>query len=351
MASKAQLIAWTDEATGVRYVQIEGKIYEQVGPAGPGHRFPEDPRLAGRGTEPGWQDAGGKKGGKRWQRAHKLQERQLSFKGGGKGGGKSSGQKQPPGATAVEGKGASKGTYKGSSRPKGGAHNLSTHRPWVPCCNPSCPGHQGKKSFKYVDSLGAGENGHQCMGCGTSWAESVKSQLAWGTMVGLSPATANHSLASTADSKSHFTAAEDINIVIKDAKPPTAPTAFRQLPEAARSECPKEFLPLLERHLLGSGLSVAELEPFKAAMEAGNDLGKRFMAAVAVGKAALEEKILPPTAAPRIQTRHGPITPAQEEAQAYSSWSSASAETQRQNKARHLLVNDLADIDHEEVVL
>ena len=71
------------------------------------------------------------------------------------------------------------------------------------------------------------------------------------------------------------------------------------------------------------------------------------MAALAVGKAALEAKILPPTAAPRIQTRHGPITPAQEEAQAYSAWSSASAETQRQNKARHLMVNDLAEIDHE----
>ena len=102
------------------------------------------------------------------------------------------------------------------------------------------------------------------------------------------------------------------------ARPPTAPTEFKQLPEAARNECPKEFPPLLERYLLGPGLSDAELEPFKAAMGAGNDLGKRFMAAVALRKAALEAKILPPTAAPKIQTRHGPITPAHEEAQAYS---------------------------------
>ena len=319
MASRAELTARTDESTGQRFVQIEGKIYEQIVSTRSDRRLPE-PGATGWGAvaaEPGWQEAGSRRG-QRWQRAHKLQEKQLSFKGAGKGGSKPSGQKQPPGATAAEKKGAGKGTYKGGSRPQGGAYNPST-RPWVPCCYPLCPGHQGKKSFKYIDSLGEGENGHKCMGCGTNWAESVKSQLAWGAVVGLSPATANHSLASTADSKSPFTAAEDINIVIKDtsssapfAKPPTAPTAFKQLPEAARNECPKEFLPLLERHLLGSGLTDAELEPFKAAMEAGNDLGKRFMAAVAVGKAALEAKILPPTAAPKIQTRHGPITPAQE---------------------------------------
>ena len=315
MASRTELTAWTDEATGVRYVQIEGKIYEQVGPACPGRRLPE----AGPAAESGWQEAGGRKG-KRWQRAHRLQEKQLSIKGGGKGGGKSSGQKQPSGATAAEGKGAGKGTYKRSSRPQGGAYNPSTHRPWVPCCNPSCPGHQGKKSFKYVDSLGTGEHGHHFMGCGTSWAESVKSQLAWGTVVGLSPASANHSLVSTAGSSSPFSAATDINLIIKDTSSSApfsrAPTAFKQLPEAARDECPKEFLPLLERHLLGPGFSDAELEPFKAAMDKGNELGKKFMAAIAVGKAALDTKILPPTAAPKIQTRHGPITPAQEAAQA-----------------------------------
>ncbi len=121
MASKGGLIAWTDEATGTRFVQIEGKIYEQVGPACPGRRPPD----AGPSDDPGWQEAGGRKG-KRWQRAHKLQEKQLSIKGGGKGGGKASmAQKQPSGAAAAEGKGAGKGTYKGSSRPQGGAYNPS----------------------------------------------------------------------------------------------------------------------------------------------------------------------------------------------------------------------------------
>ena len=86
-------------------------------------------------------------------------------------------------------------------------------------------------------------------------------------------------------------------------------------------------------------------------MADGLELGKRFMAAVAMGKAALDAKILPPTAAPKVHTKLGPITPAQEEAQAYSAWTAAVAETQKQNKARHLLVTNLADLDHEEAVL
>ena len=105
MASKGDLTAWTDVATGTRYIQIEGKIYEQVGPGCAGRRPPD----AGSSGDPGWQDAGGKKG-KRWQRAQKLQEKQLhSTKGSGKGGGKASmGQKQSSGATAAEGGGCRK---------------------------------------------------------------------------------------------------------------------------------------------------------------------------------------------------------------------------------------------------
>ena len=252
--------------------------------------------------------------------------------------------------------------HKGSSRPKGGAYYPST-RPWVPCCYPLCPGHQGKLSFKYLDSVGEGEHGLKCMGCGTAWAESIETvgmagQLARGAGEGLSPTTANRSLVSPADPKSPFTTTDDIDIVLLGAnsnapfaKTPTEATAFRQLPEAARKECPQEFLPLLERHLLGPGLSDEELEPFKAAMAGGHDLGKRFMAAIAVGKAALDAKILPPTAAPRVHSKHGPITPAQEEAQAYSAWTAAVAETQKQNKARRILVNHISDLDHEEVVL
>ena len=119
MASWAELTAWTHESTGKKVVQIEGTIYEQIGSTRSDRRLPgsgaigwgdvpEDPRLA----EPGWQDAGSRRG-KRWQRAHKLQETQLSFKGAGKGGSKPSGQKQPPGATAAQKQEAGKGTYKG----------------------------------------------------------------------------------------------------------------------------------------------------------------------------------------------------------------------------------------------
>ena len=240
MAANGGLTTWTDVETGTRYIQIEGKIYEQVGPGCTGRR----PADSGRGGDPGWEEAGGKKS-KRWQRAHKLQEKQPHFtKGGGKGGGKPSiGQKQPPGATAAEGKSAGKGTYKGSSRPQGGAYNPSTFRPWVPCCNPSCQGHQGKRSFKYVDTLGTGEHGHHCMGCGTSWAESIKSQLAWGTVVGLAPASGNHSLVSTAGSSSPFSAAADNNLKDDNSSAPfsKAPAAFEQLPVEAREEWPKDF--------------------------------------------------------------------------------------------------------------
>ena len=116
MAPKADLTTWVDEATGKKFIQIQGEIYEQLSPARASRRspmpepvgwgdVPEDPRLAD-----GWQEAGTRRG-KRWQRAHRVQEKQLSFKGGGKGGGKPSGQKQPPGATSAGKKGTGKGTY------------------------------------------------------------------------------------------------------------------------------------------------------------------------------------------------------------------------------------------------
>ena len=74
MASRAELTAWTDEASGKKFVQIEGTIYEQLGAARPDRRppgsgaigwgdVPEDPRLAD-----GWQDAGTRRG-KRCQAA------------------------------------------------------------------------------------------------------------------------------------------------------------------------------------------------------------------------------------------------------------------------------------------
>ena len=50
MASKGDLTAWTDDATGTRYIQIEGKIYEQVGPGCAGRRPPD----AGSSGDPGW---------------------------------------------------------------------------------------------------------------------------------------------------------------------------------------------------------------------------------------------------------------------------------------------------------
>ena len=69
MASRAELTAWTDEATGQRFVQIEGTIYEQIGSTRSDRRLPgsgaigwgdvpEDPRLA----EHGWQEAGSGRG-------------------------------------------------------------------------------------------------------------------------------------------------------------------------------------------------------------------------------------------------------------------------------------------------
>ena len=131
MAPKAEITSWADDTTGKKYVQIQGKIYEELSPARPG-RHPPAPDTIGWGDVPGdqctadgWQAAGAKRG-KRWQRAHRLQEKQLSLTGGGKGGGKSSGQKQPPGATAAGKKSTGKGTYKGGSRPKGGAYHPST---------------------------------------------------------------------------------------------------------------------------------------------------------------------------------------------------------------------------------
>ena len=57
------------------------------------------------------------------------------------------------------------------------------------------------------------------------------------------------------------------------------------------------------------------------AVAKGNELAKKFMAALAIGKAVVDAKVLPPTAAPKAQTKHGPSTPAQEEAAAYSAWS------------------------------
>ena len=192
-----QLVQWSDEATGKRYVQIQGHIYEAIHPGR--HSTPPGPIGWGDVSEfppddDQWQTKGGGRG-RRWQRAHKQQQllvlgsskgggkspgqRPLSdsnaalrTKGGGKGTGKPRGQGQQSRANAAADK-SGQGTYEGSSRPRGGAYHPSA-RPWVPCCYPLCPGHNGRNSFKFLDAIGQGEHGLCCMGCNTPWAKSLE---------------------------------------------------------------------------------------------------------------------------------------------------------------------------------
>ena len=94
MAPKDEPATWYDAATGKKFVQIKGQIYERLAPVRP-DRCAADGNGFGWGDVPdegsaadGWKE----KRGKRWQRAHRLQEQKLSFnKGVGKGGGKTSG--------------------------------------------------------------------------------------------------------------------------------------------------------------------------------------------------------------------------------------------------------------------
>ena len=82
MAPKAEITSWADDTTGKKYVQIQGKIYEELAPARPGRHSPAPGDFGwgdvpdDQGTADGWQAAGAERG-KRWQRAHTLQEKQL----------------------------------------------------------------------------------------------------------------------------------------------------------------------------------------------------------------------------------------------------------------------------------
>ena len=352
MAPKDELTTWCDAATGKKFVQIHGQIYEQLAPVRPGRRTAEAGGF-GWGDVPDGEDAGDgwkEKRRKRWQRAHKLQQHQLSFnKGVGKGGGKTSGQKQPPVATEACKKNAGKGTCKGSSRPKGGAYYPSA-RPWVPCCYPLCPGHNGRNSFKFLDAIGQGEHGLCCMGCNTPWAQSLEEagfgehKLAGGAGGGLEPASENPSLASSAGG-SPFNDEIDITYLVESKAAPfvklgSEGSRFRQLPQQALDACPEQLRATLSMHLLRKAVPAEQIAKLEQMAAEGQEVAKAFMAAVAIALPFLEAKPMPRTSAPKMAAKDN-RSAKQETSASYTALQSALSESQRSEAGKHKIQNAL----------
>ena len=237
----------------------------------------------------------------------------------GKGGGKSA---APQGGKP--GKGGGKGTYgEAGGWPKGTPYYNSG--PWVPCQNPKCKGHNGKPSFKYINSIGVGVNGDYCMGCGQGWKKSLQQAKAKGIFPGYEGEEENKGDDFTENLAASPFAGDDAEAAVGS-------SPFQPIQKEALELCPKRFHHLLRQHLFGGGIDDFMLQAIEGQIKEGMEDAKKLSEAMAIGMAAKGPAVAPMPPTPPQATEAGK-TLEQQQKEAKAAWHATREVLQQKEKA------------------
>jgi hypothetical protein len=227
-----------------------------------------------------------------------------SQSGGGKGGGKGKSKgKNKSGGSSPTAQNNNKQNRQRNNSCTNKSRGQNGQRPWVPCTNVRCKGHQGSMSFKYLDTMGQGQNGLYCMGCGQKWTKSLSQALEQGMLP-------RHLY----QEKDCSQAAEESTPVspfaeVAGGQPLRAPeeTPQRQpvggaspfktsVPKEILEKCPESLRITLDRHLFRGPIHQEQMQILERRAQGGEADAKAFLECVVQAKAYLDIPIMPKTA-------------------------------------------------------